>query len=116
MSFSELPMNITRAIFTGIRNGELGGTFNVDGKIVPTTGYFIGGAVPSLINPTPAQVLEFIETSPSDYVGYWEDSATNALYIDAVDHVHTEYGARRLAELRSEIAYWDARKGAEVRV
>lgn len=113
---ANLPMNITRSIFTAIRNGETGGTYNVNGRSVPTAGYIVGGVVPSLINPTPAQVLDFIETCPSDYVGFWEDSETLALYVDAVDVFHTPEAAHRASVLREEIAYFDMAKGQEVRV
>lgn len=113
---SNLPMNITRSIFTAIRNGETGGTYSVDGKPVPSDGYIVGGVIPSLINPTPAQVLNLIETAPSDYVGFWEDSETLALYVDAVDIVRTPEAAERLSKLRGEIAYWDVKNASEVRV
>lgn len=111
-----LPTTIADAMFTKIAKGETGGTFSVDGKIVPNDGYFVGGAVPSLINPTRAQVIEFIETAGADYVGFWEDSETLALYVDAVDWTPSEAYARRLSILRSEIAYWDAARSQEVRV
>lgn len=113
---SNLPMNITRSIFTAIRNGETGGTYSVNGRPTPESGYIVGGVVPSLINPTPAQVLAFIETAPTDYVGFWEDSETLALYIDAVDIVRTPEAAVRLSKLREEIAYFDMANGLEVRV
>lgn len=113
---SNLPMNITRSIFTAIRNGETGGTYSVDGKPVPSDGYIVGGVIPSLINPTPAQVLNLIETAPSDYVGFWEDSETLALYVDAVDVFRTPEAAHRASLLRNEIAYFDMAKGQEVRV
>jgi hypothetical protein len=111
-----LPINIADAMLAKIKNGETGGTFAVDGSAVPTTGYFVGGAVPSLINPTREQMIDFIETAGADYVGFWEDSETLALYVDAVDHTESEAFARRLSILRGEIAYWDVAKGDEVRV
>lgn len=111
-----LPHTITDSIYNRIANGETGGTFSVDGKIVPNNGYFVGGAVPSLINPTRSQVEEFIETAGADYVGFWEDSETLALYVDAVDWTPSEAYAKRLSELRSEIAYWDVTRAQEVRV
>jgi hypothetical protein len=111
-----LPINIADAMLAKIKNGETGGTFAVDGSAVPTTGYFVGGAVPSLINPTREQMIDFIETAGADYVGFWEDSETLALYVDAVDHTESEAFARRLSILRGEIAYWDVVKGDEVRV
>jgi hypothetical protein len=111
-----LPINIADAMLAKIKNGETGGTFAVDGSAVPTTGYFVVGAVPSLINPTREQMIDFIETAGADYVGFWEDSETLALYVDAVDHTESEAFARRLSILRGEIAYWDVVKGDEVRV
>jgi hypothetical protein len=111
-----LPTNIADAMLTKIADGVTGGTFSVDGTAVPTDGYFVGGAVPSLINPTRQQIIDFVETAGADYVGFWEDSETLALYIDAVDWTPSEAFARRLSELRSEIAYWDVKRSQEVRV
>lgn len=116
MSKIDLPARITDSIFSKIANGETGGTFSVDGNDVPDYGFFVGGAVPSLINPTRDQVQAFIETAGADYVGFWEDSETLALYIDAVDWTPSESFARRLSELRSEIAYWDVKRAQEVRI
>lgn len=111
-----LASKIVDAMYDKIENGVSGGTFSVDGKIVPDTGFFVGGAVPSLINPTRAQVIDFVETVGTDYVGFWEDTETNALYIDAVDWTASEPFARRLSILRDEIAYWDVKRSQEVRV
>lgn len=113
---TSLPAAITSAIFAAIENGETGGTFNRDGKALPTSGYYVGGAVKPLVNPTRAEVEAFVEIVGADYVGFWEDSETYALYIDAVDHVHTDRAALRLSELRGEIAYWDIRANDEIRV
>lgn len=111
-----LPVTIVDSILNKIANGETGGTFSVDGNSVPDTGYFVGGAVPSLINPTREQMIDFVETAGADYVGFWEDSETLALYIDAVDWTPSEAYARRLSELRGEIAYWDVQRAQEVRI
>lgn len=115
-----LPTTITDAIFDKIANGETGGTFSLDGRAVPNDGFFVGGAVPSLINPTREQVQDFVEIAGADYVGFWEDSETLALYIDAVDWTPSRAYAERLCQQRGELAYWDAAandgKGAEVRV
>lgn len=115
-----LPTNIADAMLSKIADGVTGGTFSVDGHDVPNTGYFVGGAVPSLINPTRQQMIDFIETAGADYVGFWEDSETLALYVDAVDHTESEAFARRLSILRGEIAFWDIAandgEGAEIRV
>jgi hypothetical protein len=111
-----IPSRIADRMIEMIKDGQTGGTFSVDGHGVPDVGYFVGGAVPSLINPTVEQITEFIETCGADYVGFWEDSETLALYVDAVDWTPSESYARRLSELRSEIAYWDIHNAAEVRV
>jgi hypothetical protein len=111
-----LPTTIVDTMLAKIANGETGGTFAVNGNSVPNHGYFIGGAVPSLINPTRDQMIDFVEVAGADYVGFWEDSETLALYVDAVDWTPNEAAARRLCELRGEIAYWDVSKGDEVRV
>lgn len=115
-----LPTNIVDSMLDKINSGVTGGTYSVDGSQVPDNGYFVGGAVPSLINPTREQMIEFVETAGADYVGFWEDSETLALYVDAVDWTESEAFARRLSILRGEIAYWDVAandgEGAEVRV
>jgi hypothetical protein len=110
-----LPVTIVDDMLSKISQGITGGTYSVDGRVVPDHGFFVGGAVPSLINPTREQMIDFIETAGADYVGFWEDSETLALYVDAVDHTDSEPYAVRLAQLRGESAYWDASKGQEVR-
>jgi len=111
-----LPINIVDSMLAKIAEGTTGGTYNVDGQEVPSNGYFVGGVVPSLINPTREQMIDFVETCGADYVGFWEDSQTLALYVDAVDWTPSEAYARRLSDLRSEIAYWDVARKSEVRV
>jgi hypothetical protein len=103
-----LPTTIVDTMLAKIANGETGGTFAVNGNSVPNHGYFI--------NPTRDQMIDFVEVAGADYVGFWEDSETLALYVDAVDWTPNEAAARRLCELRGEIAYWDVSKGDEVRV
>lgn len=115
-ALATLPTTITDKIFAQLAEGETGGTFNVNGQAVPTDGYFVGGVVPSLINPTREQVFDLVEAAPSDYVGYWEDSQDLALYVDAVDWTPSRAYAERLADLRGEIAFWDVKAGQEVRV
>lgn len=113
---SNLPMNITQAMFRSIKQGATGGTYSVNGRPVPTDGFFVGGGVPALINPTPAQVLAYVETAAGDFVGFWEDPETLALYVDTVDHVYSPRAAERLSQVRQELAYWDVRNSQEVKV
>lgn len=102
-------------MITAVANGEVGGTY-ANTAAVPTNGYFVGGLVPSLVNPTNAQIVEFVESTDSTYFGFWYDTADNALYVDAVTHTTNERFARRLSALRSEIAYYDITTNQEVRV
>ncbi len=111
-----LPTNIVDSMLAKIADGVTGGTYSVNGTEVPAHGYFVGGAVPSLINPTRDQMIAFVETAGADYVGFWEDSETLALYVDAVDWTPSEAFARRLSILRSEIAYWDVQRSEEIRI
>ncbi len=104
-------------MLTAIRNGEAGGTYANNDTTAPTEGYWIGGAYPSLINPTEAQIVEFVESTNSTYFGFWYDNTVNGtLYVDAVTHTTSERWAARLTALRNEIAYYNATTNQEVRV
>lgn len=107
---------IANSMANEIRNGSEGGTYSLNRRPVPADGYVVGGVVPSLINPTWEQVADFVADCPSDYVGYWRDSADGSLYVDAVEITTSERYARRLCALRSEIAYYSISEGQEVRV
>lgn len=115
-ALQSLPTTIVDSMLSKIKSGVSGGTYAVDGSAVPSDGYFVGGAVPSLINPTREQMIDFVETAGADYVGFWEDSETLALYVDAVDWTPSQAYAERLSKIRSEIAYWDVKRSQEVRV
>lgn len=115
-ALATLPTTIVDSMLAKIKSGVTGGTYSVDGTAVPETGYFVGGAVPSLINPTRQQMIDFVETAGADYVGFWEDSETLALYVDAVDWTPSEAFARRLSILRGEIAFWDVVRKDEIRI
>lgn len=106
---------IAEKIVTALESGEDGGTYAMDNGSIPTDGYMIGGLVPSLINPTASQIAEFVLSNSAAYVGFWRDS-DGTVYIDAVTHTPSERFARRLSELRNEIAYWDVSNSQEVRI
>lgn len=109
-------MNVTETITTAVANGEVGGTYATTDTDVPTSGYFVGGEVDSLVNPTTDEISDFVAANRSEYVGFWYDTADSALYVDAVTHTASERYARRLSALRNEIAFWDITNNQEVRV
>lgn len=104
-------------IIAAINDGEVGGTYSNTLDPTPTDGYWIGGgnSFDSLINPTAAQIVEFVAHANSAYFGFWYDS-DNTLYVDAVTHTTSERWAARLTALRDEIAYYDNNTNQEVRV
>lgn len=103
-------------MITAIRNGEVGGTYANNGTTAPTDGYWVGGIVPSLVNPSASQIVEFVESTDATYFGFWFDITDNALYVDAVTYTPIERFARRLSALRNEIAYYNSTTNQEVRV
>lgn len=107
---------IARDMMNKVRGGVEGHTYRLDGRSAPEHGYYVGGSVPSLINPTEEQIADFIDATTTDYVGFWEDSETLALYVDAVDHTPSRAYAKRLTALRGEIAFYDVTENQEVRV
>jgi len=111
-----IPSRIADDMWAKIAEGETGGTYSVDGHALPEHGFYVGGVVPSLINPTKAQLTEFIELAGADYVGFWVDDNDGEVYVDAVDWTPSKAAADRLADVRGEIAYWDIARKQETRV
>jgi hypothetical protein len=68
-----------------------GGTITLDGKPLPTTGYFVDGIVSPLIySPVsePSDIDEFAEYlseySGADYLDWWVDQETDLLWINGL--------------------------------
>lgn len=49
-------------------------------------------------------------------VGFWRDSASNRVYVDAVDVVETAAEAMNLGASRGELAVWDISMAREIRL
>lgn len=104
-----------------------GGTVSLTGDELPGTGYFVGGVVSPLIIPnlrfTPDalfQIDAFINhlNSPdvgAAYLGWWTDSETGKLYLDATSHHQARDVAEKISLRRREIAFWDIANEAEIR-
>lgn len=99
-----------------------GGTFDLTRRELPTFGYYVGGAAAPLIiqgevTPAVARTIEsFALEAPAAFVGWWTDSETGLLYVDATDWYASHDVAYRQSEARREIAFWDISAQQEVRV
>ena len=101
--------------------GEDGGTVSVGGLSLPETGYYVGGVVPTLGFGSRGEVrfpevLSFLETSGTSYVGFWVDQEDGRVHFDAVDWYEWGTLAETVGASRGEIAIWDIRNNCEVRL
>lgn len=113
-------MDITSQIVENIE----GGTVSLEGRDLPTTGYFVGGVVSPLVLPGDFLVASEIDYFVSyltldgnvaEYVGWWTDSDDGKLYIDGTTW-HADYDeAERICRERNEIAFWDIERAREFR-
>lgn len=62
-------------------------------------------------------IYDLWESKPSaQCVGFWLDSNTNTLYVDAVDVVENLAEAMNLGASRNELAIWDISMAREIRL
>ena len=95
---------------------------------IPTTGYMVGGWVPSLklgqdtlrpYNTTDGYLASHWDrlTSDSNYfAGVWTDSDTGVIYIDISRNLADLPEALAVAANFGEIAIWDVEAGKEIRL
>ncbi len=104
---------------------DVDGTIDVTGNPLPTTGYYVGGAAEALVfdsvtdaNHSTAlrDIALFVDGSESRYIGWWKDTETGRVYVDATDRVSTLRDALALGQIRGEIAVWDIANAKEIRV
>lgn len=105
-----------------------GGTARRNGseRPLPQDGFWVGGIVSPLViddlsNPGAFEEIDFfldylITQALAEFVGWWTDTETGKVYVDAVSWQGTEFLARRLGRARSEIAVFDIAKQEEVRL
>ena len=98
-----------RAIATSLRASD--GTFSRHNvPIHHHYGFQVGGVVETLVDPTDAQLFDFIETFRSMavefYIGSWTDEDGH-LHIDVSTWEMRAEAAMVLADVRGETAIWD---------
>ena len=120
-------MEIEKIIEKIFANPE-GGTAPLHRDTLPTTGYYVGGAVSPLILSDPLEftpdarwdVQVFVnylrEYVACQYVGWWSDSETGKVWIDATTWHTDEFTAGKVARERREIAIYDIHNDRELRI
>lgn len=116
---------IATALVGAIRNGDDGGTFphpslNADA----TARYIVGGACESLTlngreaqKELPKRLHDWSVNHPAGYsYGFWWDTHTNLLWVDAVNMTDDLGMALKIARDRNEIAIFDTVTNEEIRV
>lgn len=110
-----------------LSNSE-GGTVRMDGRPLPTTGYFVGGAGRALeidmsdgaIGAASAidRITDYLKGVTLDrvmYVGWWTDSETGKLWLDTTTWTANYNQAEQWCTDRDEIAFWDIARAREFR-
>jgi hypothetical protein len=113
---------------TLLAHADEGYSVNAQGE-VPTTGYMVGGFVPSLVlsgdelrpyATTDAWLTKnwsyFTINLRAYYAGVWTDSDTGKIYIDISRNVDTLSEAIAVGLNLNEIAIWDVVNGREIRL
>jgi len=100
---------------------EPGATISLFGSPAPIDGFYVGGAVESLVFPDLhavrfGPVRELLEGATSDYVGFWTDDDTGQVYFDLVDWYQDEEEALKVARDRNELAIWSVAGDLEIRL
>lgn len=119
MRLDTLTLEIHNATLT-----DGGSTTLADGT-APTTGYGVGGLVPSMIVAreafTPDDVSSFAAATvpvwdASQALGTWLDEDTDLVHLDRTAVVSDRGEALALAAARGEIAVWCFASGTEIRL
>lgn len=103
-----------------VKSNPTGGTISTDGRPLPKTGYYVGGAGPLLVFPAADRITgliaDYFRWTQSPYAGWWTDSETGKVYVDECTHLEHREAALALAASRGELAIWDVANAAEIRV
>jgi hypothetical protein len=110
-------------IFNSLADGK-DGTLSVDGGEPAAAGYFVGGASAPLVfgslekashHTALGDIIEFLKSTETAFVGWWTDSETGKVYVDDTTWHSSLALATHAAQERSEIAFWDIANAQEVR-
>lgn len=88
-------------------------SLETEDRAVQTTGYWVGGAVPTVTLPVSADCDAFEAAVKeigdavewSGYIGTWTDA--DIIYVDSAEWVADHTEAMKLASERGELAIWD---------
>lgn len=106
-----------QALYDALNDESVDGvTITQSGSPLFDHGYYVGGVVPSLVNPSEDDLTIFLATCETDHVGLWRDRETGNVFVDSVDWISDERYAVRLAQVRNELAVWDITRNSEIRV
>ena len=102
-----------------LANRHEDGTVDAEGGPLHTDGFYVGGAVKSLVFDSVSSIDIgelgwFVGLNSARHYGVWADQRDGQIYFDVVDHVGTLADALRLGRERGEIAVWDIAEGEEV--
>lgn len=108
-----------------IDSSPAGGTLPLGAYPVPTHGYFVGGAGPTLTFQSEQVMREhwgmvesFVRSVYGlghQYLGWWTDPATGKVYLDCSTWHAEAASADAHAVKRGEIAFYDIENGADVK-
>lgn len=108
------------SVLHDILHSPEGGTADLGGLPLPTTGYFVGGAGTALVFPSADTVdeyllREYLLRTTARYIGWWTDAETGKVYVDQSDWIAGYAEAENTARTRGEIAFWDIERAREFR-
>jgi hypothetical protein len=116
--------SVALEIFNSIVDGE-GGTVATNGFDLPETGFFVGGLVPPLVFESAEDanrpealgaIQRFIADNVPTYVGWWTDSETGKVYVDATSWHWSKALATHAATSRGELAFYDMLEQRDIRI
>lgn len=118
------PKDITDIL---LDHADEGYSVNAENE-VPTSGYMVGGYVPSLIldqdEPVPYTITDawltknwrYLTASNLFYVGVWTDSGSGKIYVDISRNIESLAAAIAVGLNFGEIAIWDVENNREIRL
>lgn len=98
-----------------------GGTGRSGDSNLPQYGYYVGGAGPALVFPSPERVDHYLLaqfvlfTMGDELVGWWTDEETGKMWIDRTTWHDNLAEARETAVKRGEIAFYSIAEERSIR-
>lgn len=113
-------MNSIRETAEQIIANPEGGTAHLVRSLLPTDGYFVGGAGTGLVfakgaTPDRYMLIQLMLRATSEYVGWWTDPESGRLYVDGATWVGSRSEANRMCVERGELAFYSIADGESYR-